>query len=215
MVENFPLHIDIETNTTCNLECYMCFQSFDKPTPLIMDPELFKKIIDEGAEKGLYAIKTIYRGEPLLYKETAELIKYAKVKGILSVMINTNATLLTKEKAIALINAGLDKIISSVDGYTKEVYEKIRIGGNFETVLKNIKRLQKIKKKMGVKKPIVILQMIDSPEYHYLVKGYNEFWKKIADEINFTDKVDYTGINEDATPLEDWSCELLWQRLVV
>ncbi len=47
-------------------------------------------------------------------------------KGILEVMFNTNATLLTEKKSRQLINAGIDKISCSIDGYTKEFYEKIK-----------------------------------------------------------------------------------------
>ena len=60
---SFPLHLDIELTTTCNLKCIQCFQSFDPPEPQFMDFELYKKIIDQGPK----AVKLNYRGEPLLY----------------------------------------------------------------------------------------------------------------------------------------------------
>ena len=58
IVDDFPIHVDLETITNYNLKCFMCFQSYDPPKPLKMEFELFKKIIDEGVGKGLCSIKT-------------------------------------------------------------------------------------------------------------------------------------------------------------
>ena len=74
----FPLHLDIEVNTSCNLRCPMCFQSSFKIPQLEMKPEIVKALIDEGVEHGLCAIKLNYRGEPLLYTHLIEIIEYAK-----------------------------------------------------------------------------------------------------------------------------------------
>lgn len=212
IVDTFPIHLDLELNTQCNLKCFMCFQSYNPPKYALMDTKLFKKIIDEGAKKNLCSVKLQFRGEPLLDTRVADMVRYAKKKGIIEVMLNTNATFLNEELAKNLIEAGLDKIICSVDGYTKEVYESIRIGANFESVLDNIRYLQSLKKKMGSQKPIVRVQMIDMPITHHQINGYIKFWDKIADQIAITDILDH---KEDATPLPDFACTQLWQRLLV
>lgn len=215
IVDDFPIHIDLEMNTDCNLRCFMCFQSFDTPKKQVMEFDLIKKIIDEGSEKGGLSIKTQYRGEPLLYKNLPEVVKYAKSKGYIEVMFNTNAILLSEDISLALIEAGIDKIICSIDGYTKEIYEEIRVGGNFEVILKNIKYLIKLKKKLGSQKPIVRVQMVDTPKNHHQIEGYIEFWKNIVDEVAIEDMLDWKADAEDYSPLEDWACAQLWQRLVV
>ncbi|MBN2517363.1 MAG: radical SAM protein [Candidatus Altiarchaeota archaeon] len=215
IVGDFPIHLDLEGNTNCNLKCFMCFQSFDPPKKEVMDMALFKKAIDEGAKKGLCSIKTMYRGEPLVNPNMVDMIRYAKQNGVIEAMFNTNANLLTDKKARELIDAGLDKIICSVDGCTKEVYESIRIGGNFETVVKNIKNLQKIKKELGLKKPVVRVQMVSTPKNKQQTEEYIKFWSPIADQVAVEDMLDWEGEEEDATPLEEFACAQLWQRLVV
>ncbi len=214
VVEAFPIHLDIESTSACNLKCFMCFQSFRPPEKGYMDWELYKKIVDEGAKKGLCSIKLMYRGEPLLHPRIVDMVKYAKEKGILEVMFNTNATLLDEKKARALIAAGLDKLICSVDGCTKEVYESVRIGADFDTVLKNIKTLQKLKKEMKSATPVLRIQMVDTPKNHSQVQEYVKFWGKIADNVAVEDMCDWTDAHEDTLVL-DFVCAQLWQRLIV
>lgn len=215
IVGDFPIHLDLETITNCNLKCFMCIQSFDPPKTEKMETSLFKKIIDEGTKKGVCSIKTQYRGEPLLDNRMIEMVKYAKDKGVIEAMFNTNATLLTEEKAKGLIDAGLDKLICSVDGYTKEVYENIRIGGKFETVLGNIKRLQTLKKNMGKDKPTVRVQMVDTPRNHREIEDYIKFWGEIADHVAVEDMLDWEAKEKDDTPLPNWACAQLWQRVII
>lgn len=216
---DFPIHLDIESTAACNLKCPMCFQSFNPPKPGFMEMQLFKKLIDEGAEKGLCSIKLNFRGEPLLHPKIADMVKYAKDNGIIEVMFNTNATLLTEEKSRQLIIAGLDKIICSVDGYTKEFYESIRRGATFEKTLENIKRIQKIKREMGTDKPVlrtqmVILKSIKNPDE--FIKNYVDFWGKIADHVAVEDEIewDYSKIKGNVV-YEPFRCPQPWQRLFV
>jgi len=216
IVAEFPIHLDLESASGCNLKCPMCFQSYSPPEPGFMDFGLFKKIIDEGAERELCSIKLQYRGEPMLHPKLVDMVKYAKRKAIIEVMFNTNATLLSEEKSRAFIEAGLDKMICSIDGYTKKVYEKIRVGAKFKTVLNNVKTLQRLKKERESKKPIVRVQMVDTPWNHYQIKGYLKFWGKIADQVGIEEMQDWhPDKNAPDTPTPDFCCPQLWQRLVV
>jgi len=223
IVERFPIHLDIESANFCNLKCKMCYHSFDKTPeqytdfkPGLMEFELYKKIIDEGAEKGLCSVKLQFRGEALLHPRILDMVKYAKDKEIIEVMINTNAVNLTEENARGLIKGGLDKLICSVEGYTKEVYEDIRIGAKFEDVLENIKKFQKIKKGMDKEKPTVRVQMVDLPEIHDQVEGYKDFWSNIADEVSVLDMLEVKNNRKDITIVcKDFQCPDLWQRLII
>lgn len=219
IVNRFPIHLDIELNSHCNLRCIMCFQSFAPPAKGLMSWKLYTKLIDEGAKKGLRAIKLQYRGEPLLYPKIVEAVEYAKKKGIIDVMFNTNANLLTEDMSQKLIKAGLDKLICSVDGYNKQFYEKIRRGGKWNTVLKNIKQMQKLKQELNSKTPDVRVQMlkfdwIKNGAQH--VKEYIEFWKTIVDDIgvDYCNDYDYSKIN-DILICSDFKCSSPWQRLFI
>src|SRR3972149_8738837 len=88
------------------------------------------------------------------------MIRYAKDNGI-GTRLSTNATVLTKDKTKALLDAGLDFIIFSFDGYDKEAYEKVRVNANFEKTLGNISGFLEEKKRRGSRKPYVVFQVID------------------------------------------------------
>jgi MoaA/NifB/PqqE/SkfB family radical SAM enzyme len=111
----FPLHLDVELTSRCNLRCEMCFQRHMKGRRVDMTEGVFRKIVDEGASEGLCAMKLQSRGEPLLHPKVVPFLEYAKKKGILDVHITTNGLLLTDDLLKGLTGAGLDLLILSYD----------------------------------------------------------------------------------------------------
>ena len=110
-----------------------------------MNFDFYKKLVDEAAILDVPSIKLNWRGEPLLNPKLEEFITYAKKKGILEVSINTNAVSLTEKRAKKLIKSGLDIIIFSFDGGSKQTYEKMNWRfkqNNFDSVYENIKNLR-------------------------------------------------------------------------
>lgn len=215
IVEDFPLHLDIELNTTCNLRCSMCFQSTHIIPPQEMDLKMVRDIIKQAGKLGVFSMKFNYRGEPLLYDNLCKVISYAKSKRIIETMINTNGTLLLPEKMYDLVNSGLDLLIVTVDGTTKEVYENIRRGADFETVLTNIMLLQSYKQLKGVNKPILRVQIVKQKKNNHQVMDFINHWRDIADEVSVVDLKDVEGDCENSTELPDWWCSQLWQRLFI
>ncbi len=155
-----PMRLWVEPTSFCNLKCPMC-TSKDIPEDKIgyMDWGLYKKIINE-AKGFVHDINFFLGGESLFHKRLPDMIRYAKENGI-GTRLSTNATVLTKDKAKAILDAGLDFIIFSFDGYEKEVYEKIRVNANFEKTLGNIRRFLEEKKMRGGSKPYVVFQVIE------------------------------------------------------
>lgn len=212
---NSPIHLDIETHTRCNLKCVMCFHSFDPPTPLKLPDEVVYRIIDEASKLGVCSIKFQYRGEPLLDKRIPDFVKYAKDKGIIEVMFNSNATLLTSSMINKLIESGLDKIICSVDGFEDGTYEKVRVGSNFHTILNNIRNLQKIKEERKSKTPILRVQTVENEYIENRIDEYLTFWRDIADDVGIEKLLNYNVQEEDTTIKKGFACAQLWQRLII
>ena len=71
-----------------------------------MDWGLYKKIIDE-AKGFVYDINLFLGGESLFHKRLPDMIRYARKNGI-GTRLSINATVLTKDKVKAILDAGLD-----------------------------------------------------------------------------------------------------------
>lgn len=216
IVDDGPIQLDLELNNDCNYRCIMCFQSYDTPTPaMIMPLEKVKGLIDQAVKIGVKSLKLNYRGEPLLYPFLIEVVQYAKSKGILETLINTNGSLLTPDISRYLIKAGLGKIIISIDGFLPETYAKIRRGGQLGKVTKNVLSLVSLKQLYSSDTPIVRVQMVEQEANRDELKKFTTYWSEIADEVAVEKCIDYTGLMEDSTVLPTWYCSQLWQRLFI
>jgi len=213
----FPLHLDIEVTSSCNLKCPFCATTYSKFNNGYMKWETAKKILDEAGEKGLYACKFNFRGEPLLHKELGRFIKYAKDKGIIDVFFNTNAVFLTEEKAKMLIDSGLDRLTVSFEGFDKTVYERNRVGANFEEVVANVERLRSLRDKLGVSKPKIRVQTVLIPELKDRMSNYVEFWEDRVDQVSYNDmepSVDAV-LQRIKQVKSTWICPFPYQRMTI
>ncbi len=189
--KGLPLEIGIEIINVCNLACIMCPYSemiTKKTRPQRkMSFSLFKKVINEIAPFA----ELIYLhglGEPLLHPQIFEFIDYAKKKG-LRVGISTNATVLDKQKNIRLLDKKIDYLILAIDGATKETYEKIRVGGNFEQVEENIKNFLQLKNERK-RKLFTVIQFITMEENEKEVDLFLKKWQgKGADVVRVKPKI--------------------------
>lgn len=174
-----PVSISFEPTTSCNLRCPECpsgLRSFTRPTGML-DPDFFKKTIDE-IEKDLLYLIFYFQGEPYLHKDFLDLVKYASSKNIYTAT-STNAHYLDDDNARETVESGLDRLIVSIDGTTQETYESYRIGGQLEKVIEGTKNVVKWKRKLKSKTPHVIFQfLVVKPNEHQI-----EEVKKLAKDL--------------------------------
>ena len=154
-----PWIISVETHNRCNLRCSMCPYPSMKRGKTSMGMHLFRRIIDDAPKNGITHLSLRGYSEPLLDDSLFERIRYAKAKG-LKVGFTSNGTLLTSHKARRIVESELDWITFSVDGATKEEYEDIRIGANFEEVVSNINGLLRIRQEARATKPVVSITSV-------------------------------------------------------
>ncbi len=231
IVEDFPLNLDLEVSSYCNLRCPMCYRTLvdfegkENKRLGFMSWELFSKCIDEGAEYGLYAVKLNYLGEPLMHKDIPKMIAYAKKKGVVDVQFNTNGVLLEGELAERIIDSGVDRVIISFDSIKKEKYEAIRIGARFEDVVKNVEDFIALRRKKGLKRPCIRVSMVKMRDNLDEVDEFYNFWmERGVDLVTYVNYVNYMGKDPDAEKRyiskptkmrDDFICAQLWQRLFV
>ncbi|WP_294158812.1 radical SAM/SPASM domain-containing protein [uncultured Selenomonas sp.] len=165
-LSDFPLNLIIEVGNHCNLNCTTCLNDRLTRPRGFMNIFLYKKIVDEAAEVNPYTRLWLdFYGEPLLVRwKLYYMIDYAKKKGMKNLCINTNGTLIDREMAEMLLDAGLDFISIDCDGWSKEVYESIRVGADRDKFYANIEYLLDRKRERGMKKPIIELKAMEMEE---------------------------------------------------
>lgn len=219
---NFPKVILIDSINYCNLRCSMCGHKTMNRTKGIMDLKLYKKIIDEIADVDKSVrVWLVFFGEPFLLKDNilAEMITYAKNKGLTDVVLNSNGVLLNRQKAEILIDCGLDALYVGVDATTPEVYAKIRIGGDLQTVIDNIETLVELKKKKGKQSPEVFTQMVVMEENQEQVDDFIDFWTDKGVTAKIRPKVSWAGLvnasNLTKSQGERWPCYWSMQTMSI
>lgn len=158
-----PTHIQVEPTTKCNLNCKICMRSNEVNCDMSL--ELFKSIIDQLKYPGLLtrSINLTGLGEPLLNPHLVDMVKYASEKK-LKVGFTDNFTLMDRNKSFNLIEAGLDSMHVSFDSSSKQKFEEIRGGANFDQVLDNIRIFVRTRRELNSRRPTIMLHSTISRE---------------------------------------------------
>ena len=187
-----PEIVQIESTNICNAKCVFCPRDEMHRAQGVMSRELFRKVVDECAALGITHVRMHNYGEAFLDRYLAEKVKYAKDKGIKEVGMISNGSLITEKVARAIVEAGLDAINISVDAGGKEVFDRTRIGLNYDKVIANIERLVRIRTELGRVHPKLILSFVrqnNSADE----QAFIEHWRGTADKIHITELHNWAG----------------------
>jgi len=159
-IDLFPPFLEIEPTTACTYACVCCEHAYwDEPSKN-MSFDNFKKVFDGFGKHpkwlGLTGIGTSY-----LNKDYHKMLFYAKSKGTLIETFDHFNDLKDDDHIRELIMTGMDFLFISIYGGTKESYEKVMIGGNFDKAMHNIKRFVALRKEMGKRFPLL--------SFHYII----------------------------------------------
>jgi len=216
-----PIRLWVEATSLCNFKCIMCpNKDLKKQDKGFMDFDVFKKIIDE-AKDFVFDINLAHRGESLLHPQLHEMISYAKKNNIYT-KLHTNGSLLTEDLSYKMIRSGLDRLSFSFDGFKKETYEKIRVGGNFNKTVKNIKKFLETKKSLGSKKPYTVIEVINFDRFSAKElkkekeKFLNEFKNLPLDDFVAKELHNWAGEIEKEGKKNKYSkCPFPWNAMII
>ncbi|MBD3300519.1 MAG: radical SAM protein [Candidatus Moranbacteria bacterium] len=182
-----PKSAIIDVMNICNLNCPICptgtntLKQKQKPMSL----KDFKNILDQIPT--LQQVSLYNWGEPFLNPEIFKIIKYAKSRGIFTI-IHSNLSLEKNDEFFEkLIDSGIDRLSVSLDGVSRESYSKYRKNGNFDLVLNNLKKLARLKTEKGAKNPNLVWQLVVNKYNEGELKEAKKIAKKIKVQLNFTE----------------------------
>ena len=138
------MNIMLELTNRCTLRCPTCFSHQDQRAKSTMSFDQFKHIIDQNHSQ-LNTISLYNYGEPFLNPDLARMIRYAKEKGVPYIKVATNGMHLSEVKIREIMKSRLDYLSISLDGATREIYEKFRIRGQFDRVVTSTRKLVKVR----------------------------------------------------------------------
>ncbi|MCP4581938.1 MAG: radical SAM protein [candidate division Zixibacteria bacterium] len=190
IVSDFPNELSIETINLCNAKCTICAHPDMKRAKGKMETDLAKSLIDQAAMAKVGKLFLSGFGEPLLDKRLPEFIARARHQGIENLSIVTNGYLLTPETAFTIIDAGITEIIISMDGFTAETYENIRLGLKFDKVADNIKQLPGLKNRALAN---ISISCVDLIHNHNERKQAYDLFGRCVDGIYFRQAQGWTG----------------------
>ena len=218
-IGKFPPCLQIEPTSVCNYRCVMCYQadkSFSNKSEGFMNNmslDLYKKIIDQ-VEGKIESITLASRGEPTLNKEFVNMLNYSSNK-FLALKMNTNASLLNEKLIHSILSTDIQSIVFSVDAADKETYEKIRVNGKFEKIMKNLNLFAKIRKEHYSKeKHIVKISGVKISDTQSLSEMEKKF-KDIADVIAFVPYTEWESAYDNKENDLKHACQELWTRMFV
>ena len=177
-----PTQLNIDSCSICQLRCPTCHQTtgekpiFGKGYLKFSD---FKKIIDDNPQINFVEFQS--NGETFLNPELLDIIRFSFEKDvILSCMAGSNFNYVKEDVLEGLVKYKFKRIKCSIDGASNDTYTQYRIGGNFNNVIDNIKKLNEYKNKYNS----------DYPEltWQFVVFGHNEheipLARKMAESLN-------------------------------
>lgn len=216
-VSEYPLHVDIELASVCNLRCPMCYtitpEFKEKVNAKLMDFNLFTKLVDECALGGVYSIRISFRGESFLHDRIIDCVRYAKQKGIKEVSTLTNGLKLDETMFRELMEAGIDWITISFDGLG-EIYENIRRPAKFERAVEKIGNYMKIRTEAGHDKPVIKVQTV-LPAIEDDPKAFYDVFAPITDMVSANPLIDFMQSKSKMPKIKNFSCPQIYQRLVI
>jgi MoaA/NifB/PqqE/SkfB family radical SAM enzyme len=172
-----PRSIQIECTTRCNLKCTFCELSYWTEKPADLQFDNIRKMVMHLPK--LKRIDLTGIGESLMNRQFLEIVAFLKTRGIY-VTLNDNFTLMTERMARRIIELEVDQIFLSLDGATKQTYEQIRVGANFDKVIANARRLIQIKRELGKRRPEVKINTVVCLTNHHELPGIVELANDIG-----------------------------------
>lgn len=196
---DFPPQIIVETTSVCNQKCIHCNHRIMERPKVHMEDQVYKKIIDEIAEAApdTEVWPTFYGEAFTLRHKLFERLRYARDKGLTKLVLNSNGRLLDREDFIdQILTSGLKRFILSLDGFTAETFEKIRVGGKRDAIFASVEKLLKRREELGLEFPIIQCQFSVMDENRHEVEPFIAYWEARGAEVKAREMLSWGNVGD-------------------
>jgi tetratricopeptide (TPR) repeat protein len=166
ILSSLPRRLTVTLSNRCNLFCIMCLTRYVKW-------EIPARAIEELHTLFPYLEKVMWQGGEVFALDFFEEILEAGFQyPHLRQSIVTNGQLITQDLAQKLVKNNVELTVS-IDGISKEVYEYIRKGADFQILIRNLKWVSDLKKKHNSNMVLNLNVAVMKSNYHQL-EGFND-----------------------------------------
>lgn len=156
-----PYSVQIEVTTKCNLACIMCARDKYHGRGSNLADDVLEPFLAQLFPTAHDIIVSSF-GEPLLYPGIGKLFGRIDPASGLKLGFFTNFLLMDEQMAEHIVRSGVAYVNASIDGATRETYEAIRKGGQWETLVAKIEMFRRVRARLGSKTPEVNLCVVGS-----------------------------------------------------
>ena len=219
ILNKYPPLLQIEPSSVCNFRCVFCFmtdENFSQKKSKhmgVMSLDMYKRIVDQ-IEGKIQFITLASRGEPLVNKQIGQMLEFSRNK-FLGLKINTNASLLNEKLIHDILTNDVLTVVFSADAAEKKLYEKLRVRGNFDKVIKNIKLFKDIKEKHYPKKKIITRVSGVKFSENQNFNEVSNFWNEHVDQVAFVKYNPWENSYEKKDNDITTPCSDLWRRMFI
>ena len=166
----YPIYVEVAPCGSCNHRCIFCALDYMGYKPNLLDSDLYLKNVAVMAQKGVKSIMFAGEGEPLLNKNTPELVNRTKDLDI-DVSMTTNGVLLNEEVVKECLNS-FSWVRTSLNAGTSETYNLVHRGraGDFEKVLANLAGAVAYKREKQLSTTIGVQLLLIPENQHEVIK---------------------------------------------
>lgn len=136
------LHVEMDIVNRCNIRCIMCFHSFEstrRAKTAYLTPDDFASVASKVLPHA-YHLSLSLGNEPLMSPHFVEILRLASGHKVPNVNFFTNGLLLNDKNIEAIIENGVTQLCISIDAATPATYNAIRRDGDFDHLIRNVKR---------------------------------------------------------------------------
>ena len=198
-----PRYIEIEVTTICDKKCIFCEHTHWRTGSQEMRHmtfDEFKHICNQLPN--VRWVNLTGEGSAFLNKDYFKMLRHLREKYDTSIYLVDHLNDLTKNEIDELIEI-VDGLYLSIDGATKETYEKIKVGCSFDNVVSNLKyiierkrQLKRYKPDLNIRYVIIKDNLHEVPEFIDLINSIATTKDIDVGMINFTGLLYFDVIKE-------------------
>jgi MoaA/NifB/PqqE/SkfB family radical SAM enzyme len=192
----FPPQLVVENTSHCNLRCVHCAHKEMTRPRRHMARALWNKIVEEVGRRSpdTELCPTFYGEALILGDDLWDRLDDAARAGCRNLVLSSNGTLLGRRHHIdRILRSPLRRFILSLDGLSKDVFEKVRVNARWDEVYPAVEELCRRRLARGTPHPVIVAQFSVMKQNAHEVEAFAEYWRARGAEVEVRPLLEWTA----------------------